>query len=491
VLALLAGLLYTAHRRAEADVVLVVDGGLFEVTTRAPTVGSLLQEQGVELEPSDLVVPDAASHLADGSNVTVQRARPAVVVADGESHHLRTHGRSAEDVLDAAGVTLSDIDRLYVNGEPWPQSSVEEERGAFDTRVASIGNVALPRTPLVHAETPPVAAGTGLLPGDPQSWELEVYRAVPITLVEDGLPIQLRVAGPNIAAALEAAGIPGHEQDGFTPPPDSPLEPGLSVALRRATPFLLEVDGEHLEERALASTIGEALQLTGHPLSGRDYSIPAATEVLAPGSAVRIIRVTEDIEVAQVPIRYAVEKVADAGMALDQTRVDRAGVDGTKTVKTRVVFENGTEVGREILEEIVDVAPVSEVVAYGTNVVWNTIDTPEGPKRYWRKMRVYATSYSLSRSGTPKSSPWYGRTRLGWQMRRGVVSVDPRVVPMSSWLFVDGYGIGQAGDTGGGVKGYKIDLGYDDDNYESWHQYVDLYLLEPFPADFDMVWILP
>jgi uncharacterized protein YabE (DUF348 family) len=486
-LAALCGLLWLAYDRSPADVVLVVDGGLREVRTRAATVQDLLREQGVQLEESDLVIPAAGTHLADDGRVIVQRARAATVAADGQVSRLRTHGRSAEDVLSAAGVAIGARDTLYVNGELWRGPGGAPDRPEPDRRVASIGRVALPGPDITER----AAASSGLLPGDSESWALAVYRAVPVTLVEDGLPIRMDVAGPTVAEALRAAGIPVHDEDGFNPPSDALVEPEMRITLQRATPFQLEVDGATLELRALADSVGQALDLTGYALKGRDYSIPAATEQLAPGQHVRLIRVSEDIAVEQVPVPYPVERVPDPAMDLDLTRVDRAGVPGLKTVKTRIVYENGAEVAREIIEETVDLAPVSEELAYGTNVVWNTVDTPEGPKRYWRKMRVYATSYSLSRSGTPKSSPWYGRTRLGWQMRHGVVSVDPRTIPMSSWMFVEGYGIGQAGDTGGGVKGYKIDLGYDDDNYVSWHQYVDVYLLEPFPADFDMVWILP
>jgi 3D (Asp-Asp-Asp) domain-containing protein len=119
------------------------------------------------------------------------------------------------------------------------------------------------------------------------------------------------------------------------------------------------------------------------------------------------------------------------------------------------------------------------------------VNTEAGPKRYWRHLRVYATSYSASRAGTPKSVPWYGKTRLGWVMRHGIVAVDPRFIPLRTELFVPGYGVGVAGDTGGGIKRYHIDLGFDDDNYQSWHQWVDLYLLEPLPPERDIPWILP
>ena len=106
------------------------------------------------------------------------------------------------------------------------------------------------------------------------------------------------------------------------------------------------------------------------------------------------------------------------------------------------------------------------MVAYGRKIVPRTLETPDGPVTYWRKIRMYATSYSPARSGTPKSAPWYGRTRIGLKLRKGIVAVDPKVIPLQSWVYVPGYGKAIAGDTGGGIKGKWIDMGFDDFNYE-------------------------
>ena len=98
-----------------------------------------------------------------------------------------------------------------------------------------------------------------------------------------------------------------------------------------------------------------------------------------------------------------------------------------------------------------------------------------------------------------RSSPrWVAFTMLSPFMMRPYahstahgVAVDPRYIPMRTNLFVPEYGFGCACDTGGGIKRYHIDLGYDDDNYQSWHWPVDLYLLEPLPPADEIPWILP
>ena len=86
-------------------------------------------------------------------------------------------------------------------------------------------------------------------------------------------------------------------------------------------------------------------------------------------------------------------------------------------------------------------------------------------------------------SGTSPSAPWYGITANGLKMQKGVIAVDPTVVPLRTRIYVADYGIGAALDTGSGVKGRWLDLGYDDNNLVGWHWWVDAYLLTPVPAN--------
>ena len=43
----------------------------------------------------------------------------------------------------------------------------------------------------------------------------------------------------------------------------------------------------------------------------------------------------------------------------------------------------------------------------------------------------------------------------------------------------------------GGVKGKFVDLGFDQDNYESWHWWTDVYILTPVPPRDEIRWVLP
>lgn len=49
-------------------------------------------------------------------------------------------------------------------------------------------------------------------------------------------------------------------------------------------------------------------------------------------------------------------------------------------------------------------------------------------------------------------------TATGRPARRGMIAVDPRVIPLHSLMYVEGYGWGIAADTGGAIRGNKIDV---------------------------------
>jgi len=69
-----------------------------------------------------------------------------------------------------------------------------------------------------------------------------------------------------------------------------------------------------------------------------------------------------------------------------------------------------------------------------------------GP-RAGRRLTVRATAYALP-----------GTTATGVGVRYGIIAVDPRVIPLGTRLYVPGYGEGIAADTGGAVKGNRIDV---------------------------------
>jgi 3D (Asp-Asp-Asp) domain-containing protein len=77
------------------------------------------------------------------------------------------------------------------------------------------------------------------------------------------------------------------------------------------------------------------------------------------------------------------------------------------------------------------------------------------PSRYSRSLTMTASGYSRFDDGCGSY------TANGSLLRKGLVAVDPRVIPLGTRLFITGYGYAVADDTGGAIKGNRIDLAFD------------------------------
>ncbi|MDR2006805.1 MAG: peptidoglycan-binding protein [Acidaminococcales bacterium] len=96
------------------------------------------------------------------------------------------------------------------------------------------------------------------------------------------------------------------------------------------------------------------------------------------------------------------------------------------------------------------------------------------PGRYARVLNMEATAYTSEDPGCGLY------TAGGNRLRRGIVAVDPRVIPLGTRLFVSGYGHAVADDTGGAIKGNRIDLAYESrpDALKFGRRMVTVYILD-------------
>lgn len=87
------------------------------------------------------------------------------------------------------------------------------------------------------------------------------------------------------------------------------------------------------------------------------------------------------------------------------------------------------------------------------------------PKHYLYTLNAVATAYS-PRVCETDNTPWI--TATGRRSGFGIIAVDPNVIPLGTKLYVEGYGYGIAGDTGGLIKGNRIDLFFYDTKQAYW-----------------------
>jgi uncharacterized protein YabE (DUF348 family) len=438
-LLLLGALILLPVLQPGQTVTVIVDGEAQNTTTRAATVAALLDELRIPLLEGDSVSPALNSRLTDDLVVRVAKARSVTLTIDGQSRILRTPHTNPADILQSAGLTIGPRDEVIIDG-------------------TQAGHTQLADWPV------PV---TGI----------SVRHAQPVSIVDDGVTQRIETTGATVGEALFDAGVILYLADVVTPDLNAPVTAGLTVTIERGRPLSIIADGVTIETRVRGQTVADALAEAGLALVGQDYTLPAESARLRPGMYVRVIRVKEDTITEETTQAFERVLQADPGLEIDQRQTVQTGQNGIIRTTIRVRYENGVEVSREVVAQQVVQEPRNEVIAYGTNVVLRTIDTPEGPRQYWRRIRMYATSYHPAALGGDS------RTSIGETLRKGIIASDPNIIPYRSEVYVPGYGVGMMADTGPAHRPLFIDLGYSDSDFVSWSRYVDVYLLAPPPAN--------
>ena len=443
-----------------------VDGLSESIVVHRATVADLLLDLGIQPQPNDRVLPPPQSPVVRNMNVIVERARPVRILADGRDLHVGSWGRTPAEVLKDAGVVIDTYDQVVVDGKPaasdslLPEQKVERAAPTFDRGFA---------WDAVHTEP----------------LQLRVYRAIPLVVHEGGLPYTIDTTAQTVGEALRQAEVILYLGDRVQPSLGSRVTANLHVYIQRSTPVSLRVDGRHAKTRTQAKTVGDALADLGVTVTGMDRVDPPLTTTLYDNTKIVVTRVSEDVEIEEEIAPYETVFVGDPNLPIDTQAVLDPGANGVTRTRYRVRYEDGSEVARTLEDTWVAQEPAERRIAYGQGIDPQTAVVDGTPITYWRKVKMLATSYSPAALGGDN------RTATGDELRKGVVAVDPSVVPLRSQVFVPGYGGGAALDVGGGIRARRIDLGFDDSNFESVSKWVDVYLLWPPPPDYQITWVLP
>jgi uncharacterized protein YabE (DUF348 family) len=450
-----------------------VDGVEVMVNTHRRAVRELVLDLGLHLHPHDRVSPALETALDETTAIAIERARPVQIVVDGRTVQSASWGPTPRAVLLDAEVLVDAYDQVFVGESAAALDDPLPARKAIVTQ-----SDFAPVRPWARTEAQPL--------------QIRVVRAVPIVVDDVGIPFVIRTTAKTVGEALRQAEITIYLGDRIVPSLGSEVATGLRVTIQRSIPVTLEADGRTFKTRTRGDTVADALAAMRIGVSGLDRVEPPLATELNDNIKIDITRIQVDVEIEEEIAPFDTVFVADANLPIDTQQVVNVGAEGVTRTRYRVRYEDGQEVGRVLEDRWVAQEPAERVIAYGQQITPQTITTADGRQiTYWRYIRMSATSYSASTAGVSPDASYYGRTRTGDVMRYGIVAVDPAIIPLRSQVYVDGYGMGDALDTGSAIRARRIDLGYDDDNLVLWNRWVDVYLLWPPPSASQITWVLP
>lgn len=290
----------------------------------------------------------------------------------------------------------------------------------------------------------------------------------PVHIQVDGKIIKDRVFFTStIDQVLEANDIAMGSKDRVEPALNSVVKKDATITVIRAAVVKVVADGETHEVLTPPVGIHEAIALAGVQVGEKDIIKTIAVNTTIPNQVIEVIRVTNEEIRVETPIPYMTENTADNTLEKGLTRTLRPGQNGVARDTVQITYNNGVEVERKVINSETISQPINAVVAVG-----NITSISRGGLNinFSKAMVVHTSAYTYT-----------GRnTATGLKPAVGLVAVDPSVIPLGTRLYIEGYGYATAADTGGAIKGSRIDVFMEDRSQcLSWgRRTVKVYLLD-------------
>lgn len=227
------------------------------------------------------------------------------------------------------------------------------------------------------------------------------------------------------------------------------LADGTKATVHRAVPVTIECKNKKQTIETAKQTVQKAVEQAGY--NAKDYR--AYGDVKAPVTKGMTIKVgvlsrKEITEDEVVP--YAIESIPDETLGQGEEQVLQQGVNGRKTVKNNIVSLDGQVIGKEHISTtlVTEMQPLIRHVGTKETVEINTGTI----SKYKAVYTMVATAY------LPTDGDGRGITKMGTRARYGEIAVDPNVIPLGTTVFIPGYGVARAEDTGSDILGNRVDL---------------------------------
>lgn len=244
----------------------------------------------------------------------------------------------------------------------------DKKRQTVPTRAKTVGELLQKVNITLHTGDVVEPSKDTEIVGD--NFRVNVYRAVPVTVIDGDKKTFAYSAASTPRSIVKQAGVQVYPEDELQLLPtdnfltDSSI--GERVVINRATPINVNLYGTPLAVRTHAKTVGDLLKEKNITLREGDTVQPTAKTPLVANTQVFVIHKGKQIVNQEQDIAMPTETVEDDTLSFGTTAVRQVGTPGKKVITYEVELQNGVEVSRRAIQEIVSVQPVKQVIAKGT-----------------------------------------------------------------------------------------------------------------------------
>jgi len=295
-----------------------------------------------------------------------------------------------------------------------------------------------------------------------------------VYLVVDGQSQQIETRKSLVNQVLEEQSIVLKPEDNVSHSLASSIQDGDRIVIHRAVPVKVSVDGTTKTHFTTQDSVRKAIEELGVTLGQEDKVTPALDSKVSANLNIKVVRVTRHKIQTTQNVPFTVVKTSDKNLLKGTTKVMFPGSEGVVVHNIEKVYEDGKFVSKHWLGKEVKKAASPKVVAVGTKkptavasasisrsanaVNISGLTTKGGVSFKYKKVlkNVTLTAYSAEEDGIGT------RTASGTRVAEGrTIAVDKDVVPLGWWVYIEGIGFRKAEDTGGAIKGHKMDVYYD------------------------------
>jgi uncharacterized protein YabE (DUF348 family) len=284
-----------------------------------------------------------------------------------------------------------------------------------------------------------------------------LHRAV--TFDSNGTVTEHATDASTVGAFLSERNIVAGPHDYLTPSADTPLSDGITIVYRAAVPVTIATAHERLSVLSAAEDVGALLEEQHVRLGSQDEVRPALADAVPANGIVRISRVVTWERSERRTISPQTIHRIDFALTPGTSKVIAAGSNGQRDVMVRFTQRDDGRVASAVVSSHVTRKPHPRIVAEG-------VDEYDAFARFEARgieKTAYVAQSAMQMVATAYTAGCYGCsgiTATGRPAGHGIVAVDPSVIPLGTRLYIPGYGFAVAGDTGGAIRGARIDLGF-------------------------------
>ena len=288
--------------------------------------------------------------------------------------------------------------------------------------------------------------------------EVEYKEAVEVVVNDQANTTTYMTTASTVGEFLETENIQVASHDELSVASDEVITDMLTLDIDRAVKVSV-TDGtnETNDVYTTADTVEALLKEQQLELSDLDRVEPGIDKTVTADMAVDVIRVEEVTDVVEEEVAFSTVRKNDSSLTKGKEQVVASGSNGLVEKRYTVVLENGKEVSRELVSEDVKKEAAQRVVAVGTKAIQQAPSRGTSSAVAGKTITMEATAYNWDCA----TCNGRGLTATGYNLKAnpdGVIAVDPRVIPLGTKVYVEGYGYAVARDTGGAIKGNRIDV---------------------------------